>query len=98
LIPAISKATTGVKKGFSLFCAFVVHLKITSENLQLLETSFFYLKVLTNKKSGGLKVVAFERPPFKLFMLRFSNKAVKAPSCERPKTAQRRVFLLFEYV
>jgi hypothetical protein len=43
------------------------------------------LKVLPNEKRGGLKVVAFDRSPFKLFTLRFSNKLVQAPSCERPK-------------
>jgi hypothetical protein len=30
------------------------------------------LKVLTNEKRGGLKVVAFDKSPFKLFTLRFS--------------------------
>ncbi len=44
------------------------------------------LKVLTNEKIGGLKVVAFDRSPFKLISLRFSNKSVQAPSCGRPKT------------
>jgi len=52
-----------------------------------------YLKVLTNEKRGGLKVVAFGRSPFKLFMLRFSNKSVQYPSCERPRTAPRTLFL-----
>ncbi len=36
------------------------------------------LKVLTNEKRGGFKGVAFDRSPFKLFTLRFSNKSVKA--------------------
>ncbi len=35
------------------------------------------LKVLTNEKRGGLKVVAFDRSDFKLFTLRFSNKSFK---------------------
>jgi hypothetical protein len=43
------------------------------------------LKVLTNEKKGGLEVVAFDRPPFKLFTLRFSDKSVQAPFSERPK-------------
>jgi hypothetical protein len=34
------------------------------------------LKVLTNEKSGGLKVVAFDRSPFKILTLRFSSKSV----------------------
>jgi hypothetical protein len=44
---------------------------------------FNALKVLTNEKRGGLKVEAFDRSPFKLFTLKFSNKSVQAPSCER---------------
>jgi hypothetical protein len=54
------------------------------------------LKVLTNKKRGGLKVVAFDKSPFKLFTLRFSTKSVQVPSCERPKTTQRTLILSFE--
>ncbi len=54
------------------------------------------LKVLTNEKRGGLAVVSFDRSPFKLFTLRFSNIFVLAPSCERPKTTQRPLFLSFE--
>jgi hypothetical protein len=54
------------------------------------------LKVLTNEKRGGLKVAAFDRSPFKLFSLRFSAGSVQAPSCERPKTTQRTLFLSFE--
>ncbi len=54
------------------------------------------LKVLTNEKRGGLKVVAFNRSDFKLFTLRFSNKAEQAQSCERNKTSQRNLFLSFE--
>ena len=54
-----------------------------------------HLKVLTNENRGGLKVVAFDRSPFKLFTLRFSNKSVQAPSCERPRTAPRTLFLSF---
>jgi hypothetical protein len=54
------------------------------------------LKVLTNEKRGGLKVIAFDGSPLKLFALRFSNKSVQAPSSERPKTTQRTLFLSFE--
>ncbi len=54
------------------------------------------LKVLTNEKRGGLKVVEFDRSPFILFTLRFSNKSVQAASCERLRTAPRTLFLLFE--
>ncbi len=56
---------------------------------------FSGLKALTNENRGGLKEVSFDRSPFKLFTLRFSNKSVEAPSCERPKTAPRTLFLLF---
>ncbi len=41
-------------------------------------------------------MLMFDRSPFKLFSLRFSIKLVQAPSCERPKTIQRTVFLSFE--
>jgi hypothetical protein len=54
------------------------------------------LKVLTNEKRGGLKVVTFDRSPFKVFSLRFSRNSVQAPSCKRPKTTQRTLFLSFE--
>jgi hypothetical protein len=54
------------------------------------------LKVLTNERRGGLKVVAFDRSPFMLFSLRFSTKSVQAQSCERPKTYQRTLSLSFE--
>ncbi len=53
------------------------------------------LKVLTNEKRGGLKVATFGRSPFKLFSLKFSAKSVQALSCERLKTTQRTLFLLF---
>jgi hypothetical protein len=53
------------------------------------------LKVSTNEKRGGLKVVAFDKSPFKLFSLRFSKKSVQALFCERHKTTQRTLFLLF---
>jgi hypothetical protein len=61
------------------------------------KASLFALKkVLTNEKRGGLKVIAFDRSPFKLFTLRVSNKSVKVPASERPKTTQRNLFLSFE--
>jgi hypothetical protein len=56
----------------------------------------FDLKVLTNEKRGGLKEVAFDRSPFKVFSLRFSKKSVQVPSCKRPKTTQQTLFLSFE--
>ncbi len=58
-------------------------------------TAILYLKVLTNEKRGGLKVVIFDRSSFKLFLLWFSNKSMKAPSCEGPKTTQRSLFFSF---
>jgi hypothetical protein len=57
---------------------------------------FHSLKILTNEKRGGLKVVTFDRSPFKVFSLRFSKKSVQAPSCKRTKTTQRTLFLSFE--
>jgi hypothetical protein len=53
------------------------------------------LKVLKNEKWGGLTVVSFDRSDFKLFTLKFSNISVQSSSCERHKTAQRTLFLLF---
>jgi hypothetical protein len=44
-----------------------------------------------------LIVVAFDRSPFKLFSLRFSKKSVQAPSCRRPKTTQRTLFMSFAF-
>jgi hypothetical protein len=54
------------------------------------------LKVLTNEKKGGLTLVLFKRSHFKLFTLKLSSKSVQSSSCERPKTAQRTLFLSFE--
>jgi hypothetical protein len=50
------------------------------------------LKVLTNENRGGLNLVSFDWSRFKLF----SKESVQALSCERPKTAQRTLFLSFE--
>jgi hypothetical protein len=58
----------------------------------------FNLKVFTNEKRGGLKVVAIDRSSFKLFSLRFSNKSVEALSCEWPNISQRTLFLSFEII
>ena len=71
----------------NLFSPLLLYLLIMLNKLRL--------KVLTNEKRGGLKVVEFDRSPFKLFTLKFSNKSVQSPSCERHKTAQRIMFLLF---
>ncbi len=53
------------------------------------------LKVFTNEKRGGLIVISFDRPPFKLLSRKFSKESVHAPSCERHKPTQRTLFLLF---
>ncbi len=47
------------------------------------------------EKRGGLTVVSFDRSRYKLCSMKFSNKLVQAPSCERPKTAPRTLFLSF---
>jgi hypothetical protein len=47
------------------------------------------LKVFTNEKRGGVRVISFNRPPFKLLSRKFSKESVQAPSCERHKTTQR---------
>jgi hypothetical protein len=62
-----------------------------------LKLHFAMLKMKTNEKRGGLKVVSFDRSRSKLFTLRFSNKSMQTPSCERRKTTQRTLFLSFEY-
>jgi hypothetical protein len=36
------------------------------------------LKVLTNEKRGGLRVISFDRSPFKLFSRKFSKESVHA--------------------
>jgi hypothetical protein len=51
------------------------------------------LKEWNNEKRGGSAVVSFDRSRFKLFSRKFSNKFVLAPSCERPKTSRRTLFL-----
>jgi hypothetical protein len=53
------------------------------------------LKVFTNEKREGLTLVSFDRSCFKLCSRKFSNKLVRAPSCERQKTAPRTLFLSF---
>jgi hypothetical protein len=47
------------------------------------------LKVLTNEKRGGLKVVAFDRSPLQLFTLRFSNKSVQADASMKQSERKR---------
>jgi hypothetical protein len=59
-------------------------------------TSASTIKVFTNKNSERRPVVLVDRSPFKLFTLRISKKSVRSSSCERPKTTQRTLFLLFE--
>ncbi len=53
------------------------------------------LKVLTNEKRGGLRVISFDRSPLKIISRKFSKESVLAPSCERHKTTQRTLFQLF---
>jgi hypothetical protein len=66
--------------------AFYTYNKVTiSNNIKLSRKLqiFYSLKVFTNEKRGGVTVVKFDRPRFKLFSLKFSNISVQAPSCER---------------
>ncbi len=58
-------------------------------------SSFLNLKLLTNEKRGGLRVILFDRSPFKLFSRKFSKESVQAPSYERPRTAPRPLFVSF---
>ncbi len=61
----------------------------------LIKSKVSLLKVLTNEKRGGLRVISFDRSPFKLISQKFSTESVQAPSSERHKTTQRTLFLLF---
>ncbi len=45
---------------------------------------------------GWLNLVSFDLSRFKLFTLKFSKESVQTSSCNRPKTAQRILFLSFE--
>jgi hypothetical protein len=54
------------------------------------------LKILTNEKRGGLNFVSFDWTRFNIFTLKFSKESVQTPSCERPETAKRTLFMLFE--
>ncbi len=46
-------------------------------------------------RKGGMKEVGFAGSPFNILALDFQTN--RCPSCERPKTTQRKVFLLHEY-
>jgi hypothetical protein len=55
-------------------------------------------RVLTNEKRSVLKVVSFDKSPFMLIMLRFSNKSVQAPSSEGPKLLSKHCFSHLKYI
>jgi hypothetical protein len=82
----IHLVTTSLLKGFAVTMAYPRCLAARYCNLLPVAAVIkqLYLKVLTNGKRGGLKVVAFDKSPLKLFTLRFSTKSVQAPSCKRP--------------
>ncbi len=90
-----------LKKKMNAIGPYLLYLKIVENVLLFMDEKdrlvLGGLKVLAlpNKKRGVLKVVAFDMSPFKLFRLRFSTKSVQAPSCERPITTQRNLFLFF---
>jgi hypothetical protein len=66
------------------------------EGLQSGQASFTALYALTNEKRGGLDLVPFDWPRFKLFRLKFSKESVLTSSCKSPKTVQRTLCLSFE--
>jgi hypothetical protein len=70
---------------------------VVTQEYNLQTAVIIYLKVFTNEKRGGLRVTSFDRPPFQLLSRKFSKESVQAPSCERHKTTQRTMFLLFVY-
>jgi hypothetical protein len=55
------------------------------------------LKVFTNEKRGGLRVISFDRPPFKLLSRKFSKESVQCrPHPVRGiKPLNEHLFLLF---
>ncbi len=59
------------------------------------------LKVLTNEKRDGLKVVPkvvlIDRSHFKLYKLKCSKNLCRPPSCESPKTVEGLYYIL-EYL
>ncbi len=73
--------------------------EIFKEYLSLSDQKFDKRICLIEKHWFGLLfcivLVLFDRSSFKMFSLKFLNKMVQAPSCERPKTTQRTLFLLF---
>jgi hypothetical protein len=99
-------ALTPNKKGLRLMCLPLYSILLALGNptvhyfrqqrIHSLARKFKNLKVMANEKRGGMKVVAFDKSPFKLFTLRFSTKSVQASSCKRTKTTQRILFLSFE--
>jgi hypothetical protein len=59
------------------------------------ETQSRPLKVSTNEKRGGLKVVVFDRPPFKLLSRKFSKESVPPHPVRGIKPLSEHLFLLF---
>jgi hypothetical protein len=47
----------------------MAHFAFLADLSSLLTQGLMILKVLTNEKRGGLAMVSFDRPPFKLFSL-----------------------------
>ena len=74
---------------------FITNIFLNPNWLQRRKTVYYLLKILTNEKRGGLRIISFDRSPFKLFSRKFSKESVQAPSCERHKTTQRTLFLIF---
>ncbi len=69
----------------------------SSKNLcKILEKNMPVSTLLKRYNMLKAKVVAFDRSFFKIFALRFSKESVETPSCQRPKTAQRTLFLPVE--
>ncbi len=52
----------------------ICDLQFNHKNVRIAIFGLTHLKVSTNEKRGGLKVVAFDRYPFKVFSLRFLKK------------------------
>jgi hypothetical protein len=53
------------------------------------------LKVFTNENRGGVRVISFDRPPFKLLSRKFSKESGQAHSVRGIKPLSEHLFLLF---
>jgi hypothetical protein len=98
----VSKSKASQAQGWQIYPIFVVNASYNPYSGELFPPKArFTVKKKSSMKGINhwvrLKVVAFDRSPFKIFTLRFSDKSVPAPSCERGlKQLSEPCFLSFE--